>query len=220
MLNEVPYVVLIYGAVIVGLWISNILYDLNVKQYLSRKIGHFAGGMGFLIAVLVFSTGWWPLILTASFLLALLLARLVKPDMFRGVGGSGRLSSFSEIYFPLAALPVIIVGWLWLARPLTAVACLLFMAWGDGVTGIVRSQVYGRAVKGLWGSAAMLVCCLGIAWAFVHPFWVGAVGAAVATIVEWASGDVGVLKWADDNWTIPVMSCAVVFGLLVATGGL
>lgn len=221
MLKDIAYVVVIIGAVMVGLYVSNILYDLKVPQYISRKIGHAAGGLGFLLCALLFTSGWWLFGITAVFFIMLFGARFIKPDTFRGVGGTGRAKqAFAEVYFPLAALPVIAIGWVWLDKPIIAVACLLFMAWGDMVTGIVRSQIYGKAVKGLWGSAAMLVACLIIAWAFITPLWIGIIGALVATITEWACGDVGILKWADDNWAIPVVSCAVVFGLLAATGRL
>jgi len=212
---EIPYVVLIAGAVLVGLWISNILFDLNVPHYTSRKIGHAAGGLGFLLCALLFSSGWWPLILATIFVAMLGGARIIKPETFRGVGGTGRTQEvMAEVWFPLASILVIGIGWIWLDKPLVAISCLLFMAWGDCVTGIVRSQVYGRAVKGLWGSMAMLITCLIIAWCFIEPFWAGAVTAVVATITEWACGDVGVIKWADDNLMIPLTSCATVFGIL------
>lgn len=220
-MNDYAYLVLVVGVVMVGLYLSNIIYDLKVPNYLSRKIGHAAGGLGFLISVALFSSGWWLFGITAGFVIILWLARRFRPGAFRGVGGSGRDSgAMSEIWFPLSALPVILLGWVWWGRPVVVVACLLFMAWGDCVTGIVRSQIYHRAVKGLWGSAAMLVVCLIIAWAFINPFWVGAVGAFAATVIEWAAGDVGILKWADDNWAIPVGSFIVVFGLLAVTGGI
>jgi dolichol kinase len=221
MIQNIAYVVVIIGAVLVGLYVSNILYDLKVPQYISRKIGHAAGGLGFLLCALLFTSGWWLFGITAAFFIMLFGARFVKPDTFRGVGGTGRAKqAFAEVYFPAAALPVIAIGWVWLDKPIIAVACLLFMAWGDCVTGLVRSQIYGKAVKGLWGSAAMLVACLIIAWAFITPFWIGAIGAVIATVTEWACGDVGLLKWADDNWAIPIVSCAVIFGLLAATGAL
>ncbi|GAI37915.1 unnamed protein product, partial [marine sediment metagenome] len=62
--------------------------------------------------------------------------------------------------------------------------------------------------------------CLIIAWCFIEPFWAGAVTAVVATITEWACGDVGVFKWVDDNLMIPLTSCATVFGILALIGGL
>ncbi len=221
MIAEIPYVVLIAGAVLVGLWTSNILYDLKVPHYTSRKIGHAAGGLSFLLCAFLFSSGWWPLILAAGFVVMLWVARVVKPDAFRGVGGSGRpTKAMAEVWFPLASIPVIGVGWIWLEEPLIAISCLLFMAWGDCITGIVRSQVYGKAVKGLWGSVAMFGACLIIAWCFIEPFWVGAVTAMVATITEWACGDVGIIKPLDDNLMIPLTSCATVFGILALIGSL
>lgn len=221
LIAELPFVILIAGAVLVGLYVSNILYDLNVPHYISRKIGHAAGGLGFLLCALLFSSGWWPLIIATAFVIMLWGARFVKPDAFRGVGGTGRPTEvMAEVWFPLSSLPVIGLGWIWLDKPLIAISCLLFMAWGDCCTGIVRSQIYGRAVKGLWGSVAMFLTCLIIAWAFISPFWAGAIVASVATITEWACGDVGIIKWADDNWAIPVISATTLFGILASIGGL
>lgn len=222
MIAEIPFVVLVAGAALVGLWISNVLFDLKVPHYMARKIGHSAGGMGFLLCAFLFSSGWWPLIIATAFTIMLWGARYIRPQTFRGVGGSARPTEvMAEVWFPLASIPVIGIGWVWLARPFIAISCLLFMAWGDCVTGIVRSQVYGRPVKGLWGSVAMLAVCLVIAWAFIKPFWVGAGGALIATVTEWACGDVSRVKWlrwADDNLMIPLTSCATVFGILALAG--
>lgn len=221
MIASIPYVVLVAGAVLVGLWVSNILFDLHVPHYISRKIGHAAGGLGFLLCALLFSSGWWPLILAACFVALLWGARVFKPETFRGVGGSGRpMEVMAEVWFPLAAIPVIGVGWIWLDKPLVAISCLLFMSWGDMVTGVVRSQVVGRAEKHWSGSIAMFIACLIIALCFIEPFWVGAVTALVATITEWACGDVGIIKPLDDNLMIPLVSCAAVFGMLALIGGL
>lgn len=223
MIAEVPFVILIAGIGLVGLVVSNVLFDFKVPHYISRKIGHSAGGMSYLLMALLFSSGWWALIIGATFTAMLGAARYVRPTTFRGVGGSGRPKEvMAEVWFPLVSLPIIGVGWIWLDKPLVAISSLLFMAWGDMITGIVRSQVYGRPVKGLWGSVAMLATCLVIAGAFIQPFWVGAVGAVVATITEWACGDVSKIKWlrwADDNWSIPLVSAATVFGILALTGG-
>ena len=49
MAADIAYVVLIAGVVLAGLWISNILYDLKVPHYISRKVSHIAGGVGFLL---------------------------------------------------------------------------------------------------------------------------------------------------------------------------
>lgn len=217
-MSDLPFAVLAAGAVLVGLWVSNILYDLKVPQYISRKIGHIAGGVGFLICAYLFKSAWWPLALSAGFTIILFVARYLKPDTFRGVGGAGRgKEAFSEVWFPLSAAILFTVGWLWLNRPVETVACLLFMAWGDAITGLVRSQIYHKAVKGIWGSVAMLFTCLIISWCFITPFWVGALASVVATVVEYISGDVSRLKFmrlVDDNVAIPLVAAAIVLALI------
>ena len=219
--RQLPYATMIIGAILVGLWISNILYDLKVPQYVSRKIAHAVGGMGYLLCIFLFDSGWWPFALSVGFTLALAIARIVRPETFRGAGGTGRSGNvMAEIWFPASAIPLILIGWIWLDKPVMTVMCLLFMAWGDCVTGLVRSQVYKKAVKGLWGSVAMLLVCCAITWTFSTPLWVGLVGAGAATITEYLCGDVGLLKFADDNWAIPIVSFAVVFGILARLGGL
>jgi phytol kinase len=221
MIAEFPYVVMIAGAVTIGLWMSNILYDQNIPHYISRKIGHSAGGLGFYIAVFAFSSAWWPIILTFSFGLLLLLAHFSRPRTFRGVGGSGRTGpSLSEVWFAWIAVPVFGIAWLLMNEPYLALTCLLYMAWGDCVTGLVRSQVYGKPVKGLWGSLAMLIVCLIISWAFIKPFWIGICGSVVATAAEWLFGDTGTIKWADDNLAVPVISLAAIIGISILTGQL
>ncbi len=222
-LDELPYVVLIAGAVLVGLWVSNILYDLKVPHYISRKIGHMVGGMGFLLFVLLFTEPWWPIIVSAGLVIILGGARLLRPDTFRGVGGTGRAAALAEIWYPISGVLVFCVGWAWLNQPILSIICFLSMAWGDSVTALVRYKVYGRAVKGLWGSVAMFITCLIIALAFVHPFWLGAVVAFAATLAEWSCGDVSkvkLLRGIDDNIGIPVVSLATLFGILALIGGL
>ncbi len=169
----IPMVILVAAVVLLGIWMSNIAFDRGVPNYVSRKIGHGAGGLAFL-ASLFFASPGWPIAVAAGFGVLLLIARLVRPEILRGVGGTGRADkAMAEVWFPLVAIPVFLVAWLWLDKPAVAVASLLFMAWGDGVTGLVRSLVYHRAVKGVWGSAAMLAVCLAIAGVFIRPFWIG-----------------------------------------------
>jgi phytol kinase len=220
MIADLPLVLMVAGAVLAGLWVSNIVYDRGVPNYISRKIGHGAGGLAFLVSYNL-SSAWWAIIVSLGFSLVLLLAHLLKPDIIRGVGGSGRNKDIlAEVWFPLVAVPVFAISWLWLKQPGVAVACLLFMAWGDGATGLVRSQVYHQPVKGLWGSLAMFIVCLNIAWIFVFPFWIGLVASIAAVLTEWAFGEKGVIKWGDDNWAIPVVSLVAILGLMTLSGKL
>ncbi|MGB9728775.1 MAG: dolichol kinase [Thermoprotei archaeon] len=99
----------------------------------------------------------------------------------------------------------IIVFFTWFIDPTfwLGVVPLLIMAWGDGITGIVRNFKYGRRVKGWEGSIAMLILSiiiglkLGIA---------GITAAIIATLVER-------YERIDDNITVPLTS---LFILIVA----
>jgi len=206
LIAELPFVILITGAVLVGLYLANYFYDRGIEQYISRKVGHGAGGMGFLLCAFLFSSPWWPIILAGGFTLLLGVARLIKPRAFRGVGGTGRQHALAEVWFPFAGTVSLAVGWAWLGNPWLAIVPILFMAWGDMLTGIVRSQVYKKEVKGNLGSVAMIVVCLVVAYLF-KPYWIGATGAVVATLVErFTPLSHG---WIDDNWTIVIASLLV-----------
>ena len=209
MLNEIPYVIFLIGAVLLGLYLANYFYDAGIPQYVSRKIGHLFGCAAFLFLPFLFSSFWWPLILTTGFTGLLLYARMFRPDTFRGVGGSGRLQALAEIHFPATGIILIGVCWGIFNMPWLAVIPLTFMGGGDAVTGLVRSHVYHKEVKGWWGSAGMLVSCLILAY-FIKPYWVGAAGAVAATIAERYTKT---HQWYDDNLTIPLVS-ALVMGLL------
>ena len=219
-IQDIPYVVMISGIVLTGLYLSNLLYDLKVPHYISRKASHMAGGVGFLLFVLLFKEPWWPIIVSELFVLLMGGARLFRPSTFRGTGGGGRLA---ELWYPISGVLVFLVGWVWLNQPMLSTICFLSMAWGDSATSLIRYKIYKKAVKGLWGSAAMFITCLIIAWCFVEPFWVGAVTALTATLAEWSCGDVSKIKWlrgVDDNIGIPVVSLATLFGILALIGGL
>lgn len=147
--------------------------------------------------------------MTTGFTALLLYARLFRPDTFRGVGGSGRLEALAEIHFPATGIVTIGVCWGWLGEPWLAIVPLCFMGGGDAITGIIRSKVYGKEVKGNWGSLGMLATCLILAY-FIHPYWVGAAGATAAVMAERFTKTT---KYVDDNLTIPLGS-ALVMGVL------
>jgi len=206
---EIPYVILIAGAALIGLYLANLFYDYEIPQYISRKLGHFGGCVGFLLCPLLFESFWWPFILTTGFTALLLYARMFRPTTFRGVGGSGRLEALAEIHFP--ATGIVLIGILWgiVNEPWLAIVPLAFMGGGDAVTGLIRSKVYGKEIKGNWGSLGMFATCLVLAY-FVTPYWIGVAGAITAVITEKFTRTT---RYVDDNLTIP-LSSALVMGVL------
>ncbi len=205
MLAETPFAILIAGAALLGLYLANLFYDYGMPQYISRKLGHLGGCVGFLLCPLLFNSFWWPLILTTGFTILLLYARLFKPETFRGVGGSGRPQALAEIHFPATGIVLIGICWGLLDKPWLAIVPLTFMGAGDAITGLIRSKVYGREVKGVIGSIGMLVVCLTLAY-FIEPYWMGVAGALTAVLAEKYTKTT---KYIDDNLTIPLASAAV-----------
>jgi len=160
------------------------------------------------------------MILAGVSTIVLLSARFIRPATFRGVGGNSRKKTLSEVWFALIALPVFGITWLWLQRPLIGLACLLYMAFGDCVTGIVRSLVYHRPTKGLWGSLAMFAVSFVISLMLIKPLWIGVAGATAATAAEWAFGETGLIKYGDDNWAVPLAGLIVILVALKLTENL
>lgn len=209
MFAEIPYAVLIAGAVLLGLYLANLFYDYKIPQYISRKCGHLGGAIGFLLCPFLFTSFWWPFILTVVFSGLLLYARWKRPNTFRGVGGSGRPEALAEIHFP--ATGIILIGVLWgvFNQPWLAIIPLTYMGAGDAITGLVRARVYGKEVKGIWGSCGMVLTCLLLSY-FITPYWVGAAGSVAAVLAEKFTKTT---KYVDDNLSIPVVSAAVMSAL-------
>jgi len=203
LLQEIPYAVLIAGAVMLGLYISNLIYDSGALQHhVSRKLGHLGGCVAFLLAPFLFSSFVWPFILTTGFTALLLYARWKRPHSFRGTGGSGRPQALAEVHFP--AVGIVLIGVLWgmFDQPWLAIVPLLYMAGGDSITGLVRNRLYSVERKDNWGSLAMLGVCLLFAY-FIQPYWIGLTGAIVAVLAERFSPTNRVV---DDNLLIPLFS--------------
>ena len=215
LIQEMPYALMIIVLVFITLYISNVTLDYGTPHYISRKITHFGGGCGYLASAFLFSSAVWPLIISGGFMLLLVGARLLRPQTFRGVGGTGRQGAAAELWFPLTGTISIAVGWLWLGNPFLGILPALFLSFGDCVTGLVRSAVYKKEVKGNWGSVAMFGICALVAY-LLTPYWIGFVGAFVASTVEKYT----VTKhWIDDNLTLTLASLAAMAPLYYYVGG-
>ena len=180
--------------------------------YYNRKIVHMlAGGVGSLMVPLVFTDPWYPLV--AGLLLTLftyLAHRLSGLRMY----WFQTPDNTNDVKFALMWATSVSALWWLLGDPWLAVLPALYMAFGDGVTGIVRNALIRRRSKDPIGNVFMLLVCIPMGWVIgAHatppiPDW-GVISAVVATIIErYEFGPI------DDNVLITVSASAV---LLIGT---
>ena len=190
--------------VLVALFASNFLYDKTHNFVYSRKTAHGLVGVAILSSLWLFDSPLVPFVLSLSILGMFVVTH--THELFYGVACRGRLS---EVYFASSCAVCFASGWF--VDPKLGVASALFMAWGDGITGLVRWLTDKRHAKTMSGTVADLVACSLIAL-LVAPYWIGLVGAVTAAVLEHLCGDVGKVRWLDDNVAMPL-------GALVVMGG-
>lgn len=204
----IPSLMFISMWMIIGIYLSNFAFDSGIRHWISRKIAHLFGAMGYVVAIMVFDSWVWPFILSITFTCAILALRLFYPLVIRGIGGNIR-SSLSEVAYPLSGSLVIAFGWGAMNQPLVSLACICMMGIGDAVTGIIRSRFCDHQQKHLSGSIGMFLCCWVISLMFIPGILAGFTTAMAATLAELIFGDSGKIKFLDDNLMIPTVSLSV-----------
>lgn len=190
-----------------------IVYNVFILFYVSRKVSERFGsymarkaihllsaGVSVLLAPLAFSEWQAPLILGSFMVAFTLVGHFKKPyDWFQ------IRKNYSDIYFTVACTVLLVAFWdynVWIG-----VLSALFLAWGDGLTGIVRNFVYKKRTKGIWGNIAMFITCMILGYFLIdYVGYAGFVGGAFATILE-------KFERIDDNISIPFGS-AILMTLL------
>jgi len=196
-----------------GLAASNFMYDRGVPNSVSRHAAPVLGGVAYLATVLWLD----PLTaITLSGILALgiLALRLGYRRGLRGVKGDLPTQAWAEVTYATAGTASLAVGWGLLGDRWLAFLPIAFMAWGDSAAGLLRASVRQSTVASLLPSLAMLGICVAAA-AFFQPYWIGVLGAMVATAAERRRPMVLIL-W-DDNLHVVAISLAVM-GLLIKIG--
>jgi len=184
-------ILLVAYNVFIMLYVSR---KVSVKfgTYMARKAIHLlSAGVSVLLAPFVFSDWQMPLILGSVMVLFTLFGHARKSyDWFQ------ISKNYADVYFTVACTVLLVVFWyynsVWIG-----VLSSLFLAWGDGLTGVVRYIVYRRRNKGIWGNIAMFVVCMALGY-FMNGRvgYVGFVGAAFASVAE-------KFERIDDNISIP-----------------
>jgi dolichol kinase len=181
--------------------------------YYNRKIVHMAaGGVGSLMVTLVFESPCFPLVFGLLLTLLTFGAHATGLRFYWFQTDENR----NDVKFALMwAISVSLLWWL-LGNPWLAILPALYMAFGDGVTGIARNLLIRERSKSPIGNLFMLIVCAPLGW-FIGglaeppiPEW-GLLSALVATWIE--RYEVGVI---DDNVLITVAASAVlVFGTFI-----
>ena len=188
-----------------GVVISNHLYDHGVDAALSRSLAAFVGGLALLVTVLWMSA--WPAVALAAAMTILIVGlRFTYRQGLRGSTGRRPGQEWAHVTFGATAVASLAIGWGILGDRWLAFLPIAFVAWGDGSAGLLRATVWRGRIRSLWPSAIMLAVCLAVAASF-SPFWIGAVGAMVATVAERHRPDVAAL-W-DDNVNVVAASIGV-----------
>ncbi|AWR99140.1 hypothetical protein [Metallosphaera hakonensis] len=197
--------------VVIGLiyvaWVAIVTLKLSkivarkTNTYVARKFIHMAGG-GVVAVTSPFLLTSPLIVIIASYLMMfyLLIVRFRKPmSWFQERGNMG------EVFFSFSFGTILLLSWLlepnfWHIGDkylYVALLPLIFMSFGDGVTGIIRNLVYGRRFKGFWGSVGMLILTLPIGYFLLSV--PGMLSAILATAVE-------VLPFLDDNLSVSFFS--------------
>jgi len=160
--------------------------------YFSRKLIHFlAGGLVAILVPYLFKSPLIPDIMVVTLTIVTYYPHKTGNLMYWfQVEGN-----MAEVYFVIMWGIIITVAWpfnVWLG-----VIPVLFMAWGDGITGIVRNLLYYKRTKAWIGNIAMFTLCAPLGWYYFGIY--GLIAAAIASIVEH-------YEFIDDNISIPIVS--------------
>jgi len=210
----------LYYSVIMGIYVVIILFSTKIPYrmmvdrgvediravYYNRKIVHmFAGGVGSLCVPFLFTDYWYPMVCGIILTIFTFIAHISGRRMYWFQTEQNQ----NDVKFSLMWWASITVIWALVGDPWLAIIPSLFMAFGDGVTGVVRNLVVRKRSKSPIGNVFMFIVSAPLGW-YVGglgdpslPVW-GLIAAAVATFVErYEFGPI------DDNILITVFSTLV-----------
>ncbi len=179
-------VMLIYAVAVVRA--TKFVYDFmrsrgmkhNVAVYYNRKLIHvFAGGVVALLVPFLFTSPIVP------FIIAMIMAVFTYiPHR------NGKLmywfqveDNMFEVNFCLMWGISMLLAWFILGSPIYALIPILFMAFGDAATGVVRNTMFKKRTKSWWGNIAMFAVCAPIGVLLLNSLW-GVPIAALASFIE------------------------------------
>ncbi len=199
-------------ATILFIWVMVVVYPItkNLYKYMrnkglshvkavyyNRKVIHIlAGGLVALTVPYFFQTPLLPGILAVILAVATYLPHR-----------SGKLmywfqveDNMYEVNFCIMWGIVISFSWLIFHNWWYGVIPIVFMAFGDGITGIVRNMLYNRRTKAWIGNLAMALLTIPVG--YITLGYIGGLAGLLASIIEHFE----IKPLIDDNITVPLIS--------------
>lgn len=182
-------------------------FKVNVAVYYNRKMIHvLAGGVVAFIVPYIFSSPLIPTIFAMLIGLILYLPHR-KKNLLKWFQVS---ENAYEVNFCFAWGLSLMAVWLVTGNPYYAIVPPLFMALGDGITGVVRNSIYGTRTKSWIGNLAMLAVTIPIGIYYAHM--PGLLAAIASTLVEHFE----IPPFFDDNVLIAITSSLILVFLTCA----
>ena len=167
-------------------------------RYMAKKAIHLlSAGVSLILCPFLFSDLFFPVLLAGIMILFTVLGH--TRNLF---GWFQEKKNYADVYF--TATCTLLVALFWNYNIWIGVLSCLFMAWGDGVTGLVRYVVYKRRTKGVWGNIAMFILCAGLGYLLLGN--IGLIGGAFSSVIE-------KFEKVDDNISVPLGSAVVMTAL-------
>jgi len=199
---------MIFNDLFNAFWLT--LYNVFIILYLSRKVNERFGkyvarktihllsaGVSLILCPFLFSSLLFPILLAGLTIVLTVLGHIKNLwDWFQ------ERENYADVYFTVACTLLLALFWnynVWIG-----ILSSLFMAWGDGVTGLIRYVVYKRRTKGVWGNIAMFTLCASLGYFLLGN--VGLIGGAFSSLVE-------KFEKIDDNISVPLGSAVIMTAL-------
>ena len=206
--------IVVYGLFIIfgTKWVFEFMMARNMKEnvaiYYNRKILHmFCGGLIGAMAPSILSEPIYALYIGIVFTVITYIPYYTGHLLYWVQTKDNK----NDVNFCFMAGVSVYIIWELLGDPYLAIMPLLFMAFGDGVTGIARNIKFGYRTKNPIGNVFMAIVCIPMGYYLgdlsnpALPIW-GVIAAIVATFVErYEFGPI------DDNILITVSATIVLF---------
>ena len=192
MLFEIIWIFILAAYAFSVIFLTRNVYDYMIKKglkesvavYYNRKLIHiFAGGVVVIAVPFVFSNPWLPLF-SGTVMAIITYVSHKRGNKFYWFQTSDNLNDVSFCF--VWGLAIFIL-WQILGDPWIAIIPPAFIAFGDGITGIVRNIAFQERRKPIIGNIYMMGVCIPVGYYFAHvggiPLW-GIIAAVVASLFE------------------------------------